>query len=129
MLQSTPEQWEAQARPMMQGLVHGEARIDTLVDWGRRSDKATTAQAMYEMWSADLRPALAGIQRPTLVLGSWAAYAPMGVTQASTTQLFERQYQTLSGVKIQLSAAGFHFLMWDDAAWLVNQTRAFMAGH
>jgi pimeloyl-ACP methyl ester carboxylesterase len=128
LITSSPEQFEAQARPMMQGLVHGEARIDTLIDWGRRSDRATTAQAMYEMWTSDLRPALARIRRPTLVLGSWAAYAPMGSTQAGTMQIFERQYQGLPGVKIRLSSAGYHFLMWDDAELVVSQTRAFLAG-
>jgi pimeloyl-ACP methyl ester carboxylesterase len=126
-LGADPAQWEAQARPMMQTLVHGEPRINTLIDWGRRSDRATTAQAMFELWTRDLRPVLPRIQRPTLVLGSWAAYAPMGSTQASTTQIFERQYQGLPGVQVRLSTAGYHFLMWDDADWLVAQTRAFMA--
>ena len=78
------------------------------------------------MMTTDLRPQVARITVPTLVLGSWAAYAPYGSTKESTTQIFRSQYAQLEGVRIELSDTGYHFLMWDDPQWLQSQVRGFI---
>jgi pimeloyl-ACP methyl ester carboxylesterase len=116
----------------VKGMSLDEKRVATLVQWGEASDRATTAQAMYEMMTTDLRPQLAKIKTPTLLLGSWAAYASYGATKESTTAIFKAQYAMLDGVRIELSQAGYHFLMWDDPKWLQDQVRGFIdagAGH
>lgn len=102
-------------------------RIPTLVEWGERSDRETTAQAMYELMTTDLRPALGAARTPTLVLGSWASYARFGATQASTRAIFEQQYAAHPSVRIELSDSGYHFLMWDDPKWLQQEVRGFLA--
>ena len=66
---------------------------------------------------------------PTLVLGSWAGYQPMGGTEDSTRAVFQAQYAKLQGVQIAMSAQGFHFLMWDDPRWLRGQVQAFLDHH
>lgn len=110
----------------VKGLAQGEQRIATLRAWGEASDRGTTTQAMYEMMTTDLRPQLARIKAPTLLLGSWAGYAPYGATKESTAQIFESQYAKLEGVRIELSDTGYHFLMWDDPQWLQAQVRGFI---
>jgi len=127
MLAGTPEAWEAQTRSSAPGMTRDAERAQTVIRWGLASDRNTTASAFSELWGSDLRPLLPAIQRPTLVLGSWAAYAPMGATQASTRAIFEGQYAPLKGVQIRMSEAGFHFLMWDDAPWLVDEVKRFLA--
>ena len=127
MLQATPEQWEAQTRMMAPGMSQDKAGIERIIAWGLASDRATTAQAMSELWSTDLRPSLPRIQMPVLVLGSWAAYKPMGSTLESTRQIFATQYAGLKGVDIRMSEAGYHFLMWDDAPWLQGEVKRFLA--
>ena len=102
-------------------------RIPILVKWGETSDRKTTAQAMYELMTTDLRPALGSARTPTLVLGSWASYAPYGATKASTLATFEQQYATHPSVRIVLSETGYHFLMWDDPKWLQDQVKQFLA--
>ena len=89
---------------------------DTIAEWGVKSDRPTTAQAMYDMGVTDVRQDIAKIGVPTTVLGSWAAYGRFGATLESTRGIFATQYQQLKGVDIRMSAQGYHFLMWDDAA-------------
>lgn len=113
---STPEQLRAQLTPMSAAMALGAARVETIVQWGLASDRKTTATAMFELWTRDLRPLLPSVKVPTTVLGSWAAYARMGGTQASTRAIFERQYQGLATLDLRMSEAGYHFLMWDDPA-------------
>ncbi|MBP1473792.1 alpha/beta hydrolase [Frateuria sp. MAH-13] len=120
--------YRAQAEATARGMVHAPARVAQIVGWGMASDRATTAEAMGEMMTTDLRPSLGAIKAPTLVLASWAAYAPYGATKESTAQLFRSQYAKLDGVRVEMSQAGYHFLMWDDPQWLQSQLRGFIDG-
>lgn len=110
----------------VKGLAHDPKRVETLADWGKASDRNTTAQAMYEMMTTDLRGSLDQVRAPTLVLGAWAAYAQYGATKESTTAIYKSQYTKLDGVRVVLSEAGYHFLMWDDPQWLQAQVREFL---
>jgi pimeloyl-ACP methyl ester carboxylesterase len=108
------------------GLTNQPDRIATLVQWGETSDRPTTVEAMYELLTTDLRPQLAAIRTPTLVLGSWAAFANYGGTKAATQAIMDRQYANHPKVRIELSDSGYHFLMWDDPQWLQKQVRDFL---
>ena len=127
MLAETTEQWEAGTRQGAGGMSRSPAGVERVVAWGLASDRATTAQAMSELWGDDLRPLLPWITAPTLVLGAWAAYEPMGSTLESTRRIFETQYAGLASVKVVMSQRGYHFLMWDDADWLVGEVKTFLA--
>lgn len=110
-------------------MAHAPAHVEKLKDWGRTSDRATTAQAMYELMTTDLRAQLSTIHSPTLVLGSWAAYKPFGATKESTAGIFRAQYAGLDGVDIEMSEGGYHFLMWDDPTWVLSNLREVLSAH
>lgn len=129
MLGSDESTYAKNAEAAVRGMTRDAARTETLKGWGRASDRGTTAQAMYELMVTDLRPQLANVRAPTLVLGAWAAYAPMGSTMESTEKLFRTQYAGLPGVRVQMSEAGYHFLMWDDPSWVQSSIRDFLAAH
>lgn len=119
--------YRAGALAAVKGMAHAPERVATLQRWGEASDRATTTQAMYELMTVDLRPQLSKIRTPTLVLGSWAGYAPYGATLESTRAIFAREYANLPGVRIEMSQDGYHFLMWDDPQWVLAQVRGFIA--
>lgn len=127
MLAATQEQWEAGSRQGAMGMSRNPANNERVAGWSLKSDRATSAQAMSELWGEDLRPLLPRITTPTLVLGAWAAYEPMGSTMESTRKIFEGQYAGLNGVKVSMSQRGFHFLMWDDPEWLVGEVKVFLS--
>ena len=127
MLAADAASYLAQVRGGVANLSNRADRIPTLAGWGETSDRNTTTQAMYELMTTDLRSGLGAARTPTLVLGSWASYAPYGSTQASTQAVFEQQYSAHPNVRIKLSESGYHFLMWDDPKWLQQQVREFLA--
>lgn len=129
MLAADDATYAKNAEGAVRGMSRDASRTETLKAWGRASDRATTSQAMYELMVTDLRPQLAQVNSPTLVLGAWAAYAPMGSTKASTEAIFRTQYTGLDGVRIEMSEGGYHFLMWDDPTWLQSNVRDFLAAH
>lgn len=124
---ATPAQWEAGARQGAMGMSRTPAHGERVVAWSLASDRETSAQAMSELWGTDLRPLLPRITTPTLVLGAWAAYEPMGSTLESTRKIFETQYAGLNGARVAMSQRGYHFLMWDDPEWLVGEVKGFIA--
>ena len=127
MLGASKEQWEAGARQGAMGMSRDPAKVERVFGWSLASDRATSAQAMSELWGEDLRPLLPRITAPTLVLGAWAAYAPMGSTLEGTQKIFETQYAGLAGARVVMSQQGYHFLMWDDPDWLVGAVKGFIA--
>jgi pimeloyl-ACP methyl ester carboxylesterase len=116
----------AAQRQMVAGMVTDTARQAQVARWGSASDAPTVAQAMYDMYTIDLRQDIARIQQPVLVLGAWAAYAQYGSTKESTRAIFTQQYARLPQVRIEMSEAGRHFLMYDDTAWFLAQADAFL---
>lgn len=100
--------------------------VDTLVEWGMASDQPTSAQAMYELMTRDLRPRLSKIAQPTLVLGSWAAYENYGQTKQGIESLFKRQYANIADLELAISETGYHFLMWDDPEWFMDEVTRFL---
>ncbi|GGF00072.1 alpha/beta hydrolase [Hymenobacter cavernae] len=124
MSQST--QTIAMARQTSAGMMTDTARISQATRWSVTSDPATVAQAMYDLYTTDLRQDVARIQQPVLVLGAWAAYKQYGSTKESTRAIFEQQYAKLPQHRIEMSETGKHFLMWDDAQWFFAQTDVFL---
>lgn len=110
-----------------QSMTNDDGKVALLRRWGEASDRPTTAQALYEMMTTDLRPELDKIKAPTLVLAGWVGGARYGATRASTQAMFQQHYAKLAGARIELSQDGYHFLMWDDPTWLQDQVRGFLA--
>lgn len=129
LLASDEASFNARNDATAKALTRSTQHLPELQRWGRDSDRTSMADAMYSMLVRDLREDIAGINTPVLVLGSWAAYQSMGGTEASTRAQFQAQYAKLPGVQIEMSAQGYHFLMWDDPRWLQEQLRRFLAAH
>ena len=100
--------------------------IDIAADWGAKSDMPTVAQAMYEMYTTDIREKLDVIEAPTLVLGAWIAYQNYGVTRESNMNNYRAQYQKLKNVQVDMTDKGNHFIMWDDPAFFHGWLKKFL---
>jgi len=81
---------------------------------------------MYELQVTDLRPALANIKIPTLVLGAWIGYKEYGMTKENIRHTFDLQFEKLPNKTIILSDVGKHFLMYDDPTWMMASMNEFL---
>ena len=98
---------------------------ERILGWGRKSDRATVINAMYELMSTDLRTDVERIKAPTLVLGTWIAfkdYAPRSAIEGTYTA----QYRKLPGVKVEIADKARHFIMYDDPEWMYQRIDAFL---
>jgi pimeloyl-ACP methyl ester carboxylesterase len=122
----TPEQRQQQQTMVLQTMITDPANIALAAKWGVASDQNTVAQAMYEMFTIDLRPELARIKAPALVIGTW-----IGLRQYATKEQIEKnfrtQYANLADYKFVMSDKAKHFVMFDDPDFLFREMDIFLA--
>lgn len=94
-------------------LVKTEARRAEVVAWGVASDRATFAQAMYEVMTTDMRGEVANIQTPITVV--YAYDAAMG-PEAMIDGLYRGQYAPAPHVNFVRIDGSYHFIMFDQPA-------------
>ena len=116
----------AQQRMMLKTMIADDDNIEIALKWGLQSDTETVAQAMYELYTIDIREELSKIKVPTLVMGAYIAYKPFGVTRESTLKNYTDQYARLDGVIVDLTDKGNHFIMWDDPEYLQSWLKKFL---
>lgn len=122
----TDEQKRAYQQTSLQSLIRNKDYINLATDWGVSSDMNTVAQAMYEMYTTDIRGKLSTIKTPTLVLGAWAAYEAYGSTKESVMNMYRAQYAKHEHLDLDISDTGYHFIMWDDPEFFHNWLNKFL---
>jgi N-formylmaleamate deformylase len=123
---ASPEDRRRFQRISVRALVTSEENQERVAGWSMRSDVDTVGNALYEVMTTDLRPRLATIESPTLVLGTWAGYAPYQ-TREETLSVFKAQYAGLSGARVMVADHARHFVMLDDLSELLRATDGFLA--
>lgn len=115
----------ASQQQTLRSMITKQEDIDRAAGWGKRSDRATVANAMADMMADDMRQDVSRIKAPTLVLGSWIAYKDFG-TKPLFEQMYKAQYQRLAGVQVELADSARHFIMYDDPAWMYDRIDKFL---
>jgi len=92
-------------------LVKTEARRAEVAAWSQASDRATFAQAMYEVMITDLRPELAQVRTPLTVL---YAYDPAMGPEAMIDGLYRGSYASAPSVNFVRVDGAYHFVMFDQ---------------
>ena len=119
--------YEVQQKATMAVMIRDTIRQKEALQWSLDSDRETVAQAMYELMTTDLREEIGVVKTPILVLGSWAAGEPYGITHQSTMEAFKEQYARAENCQIEVARSAFHFIMWDEPEWFMKQTMSFLA--
>ena len=120
-LQMQPEAFAQVASMMAQSMTANSAFADTLKNWIAEADRKTYVYGYTDLLKLDLRPELAKIKAPTLILG-----APFP-TSEMVTNTFNDQYSQLPNKALAIAPAGKHFIMIDQPEWFYEQLNKFLA--
>jgi pimeloyl-ACP methyl ester carboxylesterase len=125
----TREAYSAYQRqaPYLRDLVAPGRNYDRVVEWAAASDPVAVADGMFEVGTRDLRPRIAAIRSPMLVLGSWYGYRAFS-TREAVEATFRRQYANAPHWTLALADTARHFVMLDSPDWTWAQIDAFLAG-
>jgi N-formylmaleamate deformylase len=123
----------AQSGAATKFMVTDPARWHQIIGWSVGTDQTTAADTMAELVGQDLRPELARITSPTLVLGTWVglkaqlAQGNVTVTRESVQETFQKQFANLPHLHFVMSETARHFIMFDDPNWFFAQVDSFLA--
>lgn len=114
-----------QLEPQMRGMSKDKATQHLVAEWGAVSDRAVVAQAMYDDLTLDLRPELATIRTPTLLVH------PDNVTVGAPAGMMEKTYAALyapaPAIKTRIVEQSQHFVMLDQPEVFARELDTWLA--
>ncbi len=125
LINTTDKVFAQQQKLTMGAMMKDPKHIEVATEWSINSSKATVAVAMFELMTTDLRAEVAGIEVPTLVIGSWYGGKDYGMTKESVKGNFETQFGKASNVTIKMAGTAKHFIMWDESSWFLEEVLTF----
>jgi pimeloyl-[acyl-carrier protein] methyl ester esterase len=115
----------ASLEPQMKAMSKDPATQHLVAEWGAVSDRKVVAQAMYDDLTLDLRPGLASIKTPILLLHP--DNAPLGVPAGLMDKVYTALYAPAPTVKTRIVDQSQHFVMLDQPQVFAEALDAFLA--
>ena len=116
----------SQQKMTMPTMITDAVNVKIATEWSIQSDRATIAQAMFELMTTDLREGVAKVHIPILVLGSWYGAKDYGITQEIVKTNYEKQFSKSKNCKIIIAETAKHFIMWDQPQWFLTTIETFI---
>jgi pimeloyl-ACP methyl ester carboxylesterase len=120
-LEMSADAFQQTATMMAQGMTSVVEKQEVIELWILEADRKTYVYGYTDLLKLDLRPVLASIKIPVLILG-----APFPSKEV-VVPTYEKQYASLANKKIEIAPSGRHFIMFDQPEWLYNQINSFLA--
>jgi pimeloyl-ACP methyl ester carboxylesterase len=115
----------ASLEPQMKAMSKDPATVHLVSEWGAVSDRTVVGRAMYDDMTLDLRPGLAAIRTPIVLL--YPDNVPLGVPAGLMQKVYPAVYAPATTVKTQLVANSQHFVMLDQPQAFAEALDAFLA--
>jgi pimeloyl-[acyl-carrier protein] methyl ester esterase len=125
MLAAKGQATAAQLEPQMSYMSKDQPTRHMVAEWGVISDRTVVARAMYEDTLLDLRPGLAAIKTPMVLV--YPDNTPLGVPAGMMEKVYPAVYAPAATVKPVLVANSQHFVMLDQPAAFNTALDAFLA--
>jgi pimeloyl-ACP methyl ester carboxylesterase len=106
-------------------MINSQKHIEQVLNWNLTSAPEAIAQAMYELYTIDLRQKVANIKAPTLVLGVWWG-KEYGAPLESIQQTYKSQISKIPQHQLFIHKEAKHFIMYDDQAWMMQKLTVFL---
>lgn len=111
-------------RMFLSGMITDPKNLEAVLSWSVKSDPKAVAQALYELMTLDLRPKVAAIRAPVLVIG---AMEPPSKNAQQREENYRAQVATIAKHKVVFAPKARHFVQLDAPEFFVQQVEAFLA--
>ncbi len=118
----TPEQYAQQNRMSLQTMISDPDGVDRVAADSGRSDPATVGRAVADMMTTDLRPMMADVAIPVLLVQA----ADSGGNDAMR-KAYARQVAPVPDHRHVVAEQGRHFVQLDDPDFLAREVLSFLA--
>lgn len=114
-----------QLEPQMARMSTDPATRRVIAEWGAASDRTVVARFLYEDMLLDLRPGLAAMKTPILLVFPDAV--PVGMPAGMADSLYRGLYADAKAVTPKMVADSAHFVMFDQSEVFAKELDAFLA--
>lgn len=114
-------------------MVTSPADLESIKQWGLATDQRTSAEAMADLLSLDLRADVAKVASPALVLGTWSGLHDqlkkygIDIPREEFVKTFDEQFSKLPKLHFAMAETSRHFIMLDAPEWFFQQIDRFLA--
>lgn len=98
--------------PQMARMVAGATDRSTVVGWSVASDHGVIMRALYDDLTLDLRPGMASIRTPIVLL--YPDYTPAGAPPGATDAMYPPMFAAAPSIRTQRIDKSLHFIMLDQ---------------
>lgn len=98
--------------PQVARMVTGPADRSMVVGWSVASDHGVIMRALYDDLTLDLRPGMAAIRTPIIVL--YPDYAPAGAPPGAVDSMYPPMFAAAPSIRTQRIDNSLHFIMLDQ---------------
>jgi pimeloyl-ACP methyl ester carboxylesterase len=114
----TNEQFYQMQKASVNQLLADTTKQELVVSWSMKSDRYTFAEMYCDFTNTDLREKISTIKCPALILleSNFINFKPA----------VNEQFVNLKTANLQYATKGFHFIMYDDKEWYLNQLNRFI---
>lgn len=109
----------------MASMATAQSNRDLIAGWSRSSDPAVLRNALADDLTLDLRPGLAAITTPLILI--YPDYAPLGAPKGATDGLYRGAYSPVPNMSFVLTTNSLHFIMLDQPQQFDAALDAFLA--
>jgi len=110
--------------PQMARMVAGTADRSMVVGWSVASDHGVIMRALYDDLTLDLRPGMATIKTPIVLL--YPDYTPAGAPPGATDSMYPPMFAVAPSIKTQRIDKSLHFIMLDQPQAFAAALDAFL---
>ena len=118
--QMSPEQLSAMTAQGLFIQASSEEHQQLVLSMAAASDPKAAGQALYELLTTDLRPAVHTITSKVLLLGAGGALRS-DAERIQAQQLYQQQLAGISNATLEFHPKARHFIMLDQPDWLTTQ--------
>ena len=122
---ATDDQYRASSAQQMMGMASDPERRKTIGGWGLASDRSVIARALYDDLQTDLRPGLAKIAAPIVLL--FPDYTPAQAPPGAMAQFYPPAFAAAPTVKPVQVEHSLHFIMFDQPGAFDRAVDGFLA--
>jgi pimeloyl-[acyl-carrier protein] methyl ester esterase len=115
----------AQLAPQMRAMSKDPATQQMIAEWGAASDRTVVARAYYDDMTLDLRPGLAAIRTPIVLLHP--DNVPLGVPVGLMQKVYVDLFAPAPSITVKLASDSQHFVMLDQPQVFAKELDAFLA--
>lgn len=119
------ETFRTNTKMFLGSMVTSKEDLEFIFEEAKNTDPETSATAMYELMTTDLRDDVATIDSPTLLIGS-SAMAMSDAMRETIESNYNKQLDNVKDATIVITSTAKHFIMQDDPEFFFSTVDEFL---